>query len=123
MSEEDKTERSPGAMFIEAHEEFIQHIEAGQRRIRSLSVITVMVALLLAAGFLVQILYPFALGESTVTVNVSDPTLIAVEVALLVLAVAWAILGFENYRFSTRLGEMTRGARAAEKELEKKLKL
>jgi len=108
-------------MFIEAHEEFIQHVEAGQRRIRSLSVITIIVALLLAAGFLVQILYPFVAGESTVTVNVGDPSLIVVELILLLLAAGWAIIGIGNYRFSTRFGNMVKGARTAEKELEKQL--
>ncbi len=108
-------------MFIEAHEEFIQHIEAGQSRIRSLSVITIIVAVLLAAGFLVQILYPFVGGESTITVNVGDPSLIAVELILLLLAAGWAIIGIGNYRFSTRFGNMVKGARTAENELEKQL--
>jgi len=121
LSDSDKVERSPGATFVEAHEEFVQQIEAGQRRIRSLSAVTVVVALLLGLGFLAQIVYPLAVSQSAVTVNLSDPTLIAVEVALFLLAIAWAIVGLANYRFATKLGTMIKGARAAEKELEKKL--
>jgi uncharacterized membrane protein YciS (DUF1049 family) len=108
-------------MFIEAHEEFVQHIEAGQRRIRSLSVVTLVVALLLSASYVVQIIYPFALGQSAVTVNLTDPTLLALEFVFLFLTVAWIIVGLGNYRFATRLGRMVKEARAAERELERKL--
>jgi hypothetical protein len=110
-------------MFIEAHEEFAQHIEAGQRRIRSLSAISLVVALLLSASYLVQIVYPFALGQSTVTVNLTDPTLLASEFALLSLTFAWIYVGATNYRFATRLGKMVKEARAGERELEKELEV
>lgn len=121
LSASENTERSPGAMFVEAHEEFVQHIEAGQRRIRSLSIVTLVVALLLSASYLVQILYPFALGQSAVTVNLTDPTLLAFEFALFLLTVAWIVVGLRNYQFANRLGKMVKDARAAERELEKEL--
>jgi hypothetical protein len=108
-------------MFVDAHEEFVQHIEAGQRRILSLSVITLVVALLLSASYLVQIVYPFALGQSAVTVNLTDPSLLALEIALFLLTVAWMIVGLRNYQFATRLGSMVKEARIAERELERKL--
>ncbi len=114
-------ERSPGAMIVEAHEEFIQHIEAGQRRIRSLSIITLVVAVFLGASYATQIVYPFAFGESVVTVNLLDPGLLVLEFGALLLTFAWIFVGATDYLFATRLGRMVRAARAAEKELERRL--
>lgn len=112
---------SPGVMYIEAHEEFVQHIEAGERRMRSLSLITVAVAALLSLSYVAQIVLPFATGATSVTVNVNDPTLLAFELLLLLLTLAWLGVGLRNYRFATRLGTMVKQARTAERELEKKL--
>ena len=122
MSETDNWgDRSPGALFIEAHEEFAQHIEASQRRIRSLSVITLAVGVFLSAAYVLQIVYPFVFGQSIVSVNLLDPTLIVLEFAALLLTFAWIYVGATNYRFATRLGKMVKAARVAEKELERKL--
>lgn len=121
LSSSEDAERSPGAMYIEAHEEYVQHIEAGERRIRSLSLFTVMVAGLLSLLYSYQIVYPLWAGQKEVTVNVGDPSLIAVEVLLVAFTLAWLVVGLRNYRFATRLGRMVRAARAAERELERKL--
>jgi len=122
VSETDNAgDRSPGAMFIEAHEEFAQHIEAGQRRIRRLSVITLVVGVVLSGAYVLQIVYPFVFGQSVVSVNLVDPTLLVLEFAVLTLTLAWIYVGATNYRFATRLGKMVKAARAAERELEKML--
>jgi hypothetical protein len=121
LSGSEKPERSPGAMIVEAHEEFIQHIEAGQRRIRSLSVITLVVAIFLGASYASQIVYPYASGQSVVTVNLLDPSLLVLEVGALLLTFAWIFVGATDYLFATRLGRMVKAARAAEKELQRKL--
>jgi len=112
---------SPGAKIVEAHEEFIQHIEAGQRRIRTLSVITLVVAVFLGASYASQIVYPYASGQSVVTVNLLDPGLLVLEVGALLLTFAWIFVGATDYLFATRLGRMIKEARAAEHELGKKL--
>jgi len=108
-------------MFIEAHEEFAQHIEASQRRLRSLSAITLVIALFLSGSYVLEIVYPFVFSQSVVTVNLLDPTLLVLEFALLLLTFAWIFGGATNSRFATRLGNMVKAARVAEKELEKKL--
>ena len=112
-------ERSPGAMIVEAHEEFIQHIEAGQRRIRTLSAITLAVAVFLGASYAAQIVYPYVSGQTVVTVNLTDPSLLVLEVVALLLTFAWIFVGATDYLFATRLGKMVKAARAAERELEK----
>jgi hypothetical protein len=122
VSETDNAgDRSPGALFIEAHEEFAQHIEASQRRIRSLSAVTLVVAVFLSASYVSQMVYPFVFGQSVVSVNLLDPSLLVLEFAALLLTFAWIYVGATNYLFATRLGKMVRAARVAEKELERKL--
>jgi hypothetical protein len=111
-------EKSPGVMIIEAHEELIQRIESGQTRIRFLSVITVVVAFLLAASYFSQIVLPFLGGERYQTVDLLNPGLLVFEVALLALSAAWLYVGVLNYLFAARLGRQVKEIRAAERELE-----
>ena len=108
-------------MIIEAHEELIQHIENGQIRIRTLSIITIVVALLLAASYFSQILAPFTGGQRYQTVDLLDPSLIAVEVVFLILSAAWLYVGVLNYLFASRLGKQVKEIREAERELERKI--
>jgi hypothetical protein len=121
LSGNENAERSPGAMIVEAHEEFIQHIEGGQRRIRTLAIITLVVAVFLAASYVSQIVYPFVFGQSVVTVNLLDPSLLVLETLALLLTFAWIFVGATDYLFATRLGKMVKAARVAERELGKKL--
>jgi hypothetical protein len=119
MSEE-KGDRARVAI-LDAHEEFVQHIESGQARIRALSIITIVVAFLLLASYFDQVLTPFTTGTKVVTVNLLDPTLIALEVLLIIVTFAWLYVGVVNYLFASRLGRQIKEARAKEKEIESKL--
>jgi hypothetical protein len=56
-----------------------------------------------------------------VTVNLLDPSLLVLEVGALLLTFAWIFVGATDYLFATRLGRMVKAARAAEKELQRKL--
>jgi hypothetical protein len=103
---------------LENHEEFVQHMEVGSSKIRGLSILTVMVALLLALSYLSQLALPLT-GTTSVTVNVADPTLIATELIVLALTLMWLYIGLRNYFFSTRLSKQIAVARAAEAEFEK----
>ena len=106
---------------IEAHEEFLQHVEAGRARIRTLALVTVVVAFILCASYAYQIALPFATGTKTVTVNLADPSLIASEVVVLALTAAWLWLGVANYLFVTRLGRAIQKARTFEAELDRRM--
>jgi hypothetical protein len=99
---------------IEAHEEFLQHVEDGRARTRLLSVITIVVAFVLAISYAYQLLLPYATGTTVVTVDLTDPSLIASEVLVLLLTGAWLYVGIVNYLFSTRLGRSIQKARAFE---------
>src|ERR1700722_551778 len=95
-------ERSPVVMIIEAHEDLVQHIENGQIRIRTLSIITIVVALLLAASYFSQNHEPIPGGQRYHTVARLVPPLIAVEVVFLILSAAWLYVGILNYLFASR---------------------
>jgi hypothetical protein len=103
---------------VEIHEEFIQHVEDGSRKMRWLSGVSAVVALLLAVSYVSQLVLPLT-GTSTVTVNLLDPTLIATELVVLALALVWIFLGLRNYRFTTNLSKQVAAARAAESDIEK----
>ena len=117
---EEKGDRARVAI-LDAHEEFVQHIEGGQARIRALSIITIVVAFLLLASYFDQVLTPFTTGTKIVTVNLADPTLLALELLLIVVTFAWLYVGVVNYLFASRLGRQIKAARASEKEIERKL--
>jgi hypothetical protein len=105
----------------EAHEDFAQHIETGSGRIRLLSILTLIVSVLLLASYFSQLLLPFATGQTTVTVNLVDPSLLVFEGLIIVLTFAWLYVGAVNYLFSTRLGRQVRDARTREREIEKRM--
>ncbi len=114
-------ERPPAVRVIEAQEEFMQHIEAGGSRIRTLSIITIVVAFLLVASYFSQLVLPYTSGTRYVQVDLLNPTLIAAQIVLIVLVGAWLYVGVVNYLFSSRLGKTVREIRSAEKELERRI--
>ncbi len=116
MSEEDD---SPGLMFVEAHEMFIEHVEAGRSRLRLLSAVTIVVAFLLLASYFSQLLLPFTSGTRYVQLDLLSPIIVVLQTFLVVLIFAWLYIGFVNYIFASRLGSLIRDGRALERQLEK----
>ncbi len=114
-------ESSPGVEIIEAHEEFIQHLERGNSRVGRLSILTMVVALILLASYFSQLLLPFTTGTRFVQVDLLEPTLVVFEVSLLILTFAWVYVGAANYLFSSRLRRRVRRARATERELQRRI--
>lgn len=114
MSED---ERPPGVLALEATEDFMQHVETGSAKIRVLAVTSVIVAALLVVSYAYELLLPFATGTKIVEVNLADPTLMALEVFLTLLALAWLYLGFREYLFTARLNKQIREIRRLEHEI------
>jgi hypothetical protein len=110
----------PGPSQVEIHEEFIQHVEDGSSKMRLLSAVSAVVAAILILSYISQLVLPLA-GTTTVTVNLVDPTLIATEAGVLVLALAWLYVGVRDYRFTTRLARQIAEARASESQIEKEI--
>lgn len=121
MQLSEDNEKEPAVEIIEAHGSFVQHIEAGSAKMKTLSAITIIVAFLLLASYFYQLLTPFTTGTTVVTVNLLDPTLLALEAILILVTFAWLYVGVVNYLFASRLGRQIKEARAKEKEIEKKL--
>ncbi len=106
---------------IEADEDFLQHVEVGQRKLRNLSLVTLVVAVILGAAYFSQIVEPFVTGQSVVTVNLRDPSLLVLEVLIFVLTLAWIYVGVVNYLYYTRLAKSIKVIRAKEEELLKRI--
>jgi len=108
------------ADIIDAHQELVRHIEQGAARMRVLSALTLIVAAVLAASYLSQLALPLT-GTTTVTVNLSDPYNIAVELVVLALALVWLYVGVQDYRFSSRMKRDILEARLKEKQIQDRI--
>ncbi len=115
------TEKNPEKSILEIHEEFLQHVEAGSSKIRVLSVITIIVASLLALSYVYQVGSAYLTATYTVTVNLRDPLLVAFELVLTVLAFLWLYVGVRDYRFVSGLAKSIGRARALEREIEREI--
>ena len=97
--------------LYEVKDDFSAHIEKSSGRIKVLSVITLVISVVLLASYFSQIVYPFVTGQTTVTVNLLDPSLLALEVVLVLLTLAWLYVGAVNLLFSTRMARAVKLAR------------
>ncbi len=113
-------EEEKAAGIIEAHQDLVGHLERSSGRMRDLSAVTVVVALVLSASYVSQLLLP-AFGVTSVPVNLADPGTIAVELVVLALALVWLYVGLRDLSYSTRLRKQIADARVREKELGKSL--
>jgi hypothetical protein len=120
QTDEDVPEVSEKSV-LEIHEEFLQRVEEGGAKIRVLSIVTIVVAALLAVSYISQIVLPYVGGGVSVTVSLTNPTLVAIEVLLTILALIWLYVGVTDYRFVSSLAKSIKTARMREKELERTL--
>lgn len=113
-------DKEMGAEIIGAHQELVGRIEQSTGRIRALSIITMIVAAILAVSYISQLALPLT-GTDTVTVNLSDPVNVALELVVLALSLAWLYVGASDYRFSARVRAQISAARSREKEIEERI--
>jgi uncharacterized membrane protein (DUF485 family) len=113
-------DREQGPQIIDAHQELVRHIEQGAARMRVLSSLTLVVAAVLVVAYLSQLLLPFT-GTNIVTVNLSDSFNVATELVVLALALVWLYVGFQDFRFSSRMRKEILGARVKERQIQDKL--
>lgn len=104
--------------LYEVNDDFSDHIERSSRRIRVLSVTTLVISVILLASYFSQIVYPFATGQTVVSVNLVDPSLLVIEVILVMLTLAWMYVGAVNYLFSSRMARAVKEAREHERKIE-----
>jgi len=109
-----------GPEILDAHQELVRHIEQGASKMRALSIITVVVAAVLAASYLSQLALTFT-GTKTVTVTLTDPVNIAAELVVLALTLVWLYVGVRDLRFSWRIKREIRAARTKEEGIKKEV--
>jgi hypothetical protein len=114
----DREEQGPNV--IEAHQDFVRHVEQGANRMRALSIATLVVSVVLAVSYISQLALPLA-GTTEVTVYLTDPTNIAVELVVLGLALVWFYVGVRDYSYSTKMRRDISIARAREDEIRAKI--
>jgi len=107
--------------LYEVHGDFSEHMEKGSRRVMTLSVITLVVSVLLLASYLSEIVYPFATGQTSVTVNLSNPSLLAFEVVLVLLTLAWLYVGTINLVWARRIAANVRRIKKNEVRIQKSI--
>ena len=113
-------DRSPYVSAIELHEEFVQHMEAGGRRMKNLALLTVGVAAVLSALYLSQlVVLPWVLGVTVQTVDLTSPSLMATEAFVLALSLLWLYTGAREARFAARVQRQVKEIRALEASLAK----
>lgn len=111
-------DREKAAGIIEAHQELVGHLERSAGRMRVLSAVTVIVALVLCVSYVSQLLLPI-FGVTSVPVSLTDPGTITVEVIVLGLALVWLYVGLRDLAYASRLGTQIALARGEERELKK----
>jgi hypothetical protein len=114
-------EKSAVIEAIQAHEEFIQHIEQGSSRIRGLSVITIAVSVLLLGAYISQLLLPYLTGGNIQTVNLTDPALEGTEIVLSALTLLWLYVGLRDFLFTRRMSKVIGEIRLLERDVEKRI--
>jgi len=114
----DEKERGPG--IIDAQQEMVRHIELSAGRILILSILTVGVAAVLAASYLLQLILPLT-GTTIVTVDLTAPSNILAELVVLALVLVWLYVGISDLRFSWRMKNEISGARSKEKGIQDRI--
>lgn len=114
-------ERSPAVSMIELQEEFVQHFERGGRKIRFLALIATVAGAYFALTYFLQlVILPFALGITSQTVDLVDPSLMALEAVGFVVALLWFLAGLRDLSFASRMARQIREIRTLQAEVAKK---
>lgn len=106
--------------MIELQEEFIQHMERGGRKIRGLALIATLSGGYFAISYFAQlVVLPYGLGITSQTVDLVDPSLVAVGIASLVISVLWVYAGVRDLLFGRRLAKQIREIRGIQSRVAK----
>jgi len=97
-------DNDPSVSIIELQEEFVQHVERGGRKITLLALIAVVSGAYFAINYFLQlVVLPYGLGITSQTVDLVDPTLVAVGTVSLAISLLWLYAGLRDLMFGRRL--------------------
>ncbi|MDE1852138.1 MAG: hypothetical protein KGI38_00105 [Thaumarchaeota archaeon] len=113
-------DKDPNVAMIELHEDFIQHMERGGRKIRTLALVATLASAYFAFNYFLQlIVFPFGLGITSQTVDLVDPSLMALEAVSLVIALLWFVSGLRDLSFARRVAKQIKEIRALQAQVAK----
>ncbi|MDG6914065.1 MAG: hypothetical protein JRN44_01435 [Nitrososphaerota archaeon] len=117
-------DRDPGVSMIELQEEFIQHMERGGRKIRSLALVATVAGGYFAVSYFVQlVILPYGLGITSQQVDLVDPWLVALGAVSLAISLLWCYAGVRDILFERRLAQRIREIREIQAQTAKKFGL
>jgi hypothetical protein len=117
-------DKNPNVASIELHEEFIQHMERGGRKIQILALIATLAGAYFSVVYFLQLfILPYVLGITTQTVNLVDPSLMGLEVISLLIALLWFYAGLRDLAFQSNMAKRIREIRALQRQLAAKYDL
>ncbi len=105
-------DKDPNVSMIELQEQFIQHMERGGRKIRTLALIATVAGAYFAVNYFLQlVVLPYGLGITTQTVDLVDPGLVALGALSLAVSLLWLYAGVRDLMFGRRLARQIREIR------------
>lgn len=114
-------DKDPNVSTIELLEEFMQHIERGGRKIRLLALIAMLAGGYFAVSYFVQlVILPYALGITSQTVNLVDPSLVVAGIVSLAISLLWFFAGLRDILFERKLATRIREIRALQAQVAEK---
>ena len=117
-------ERDPNVSVIELQEDFLQHMERGGRKIRTLALIATVAGGYFAISYFLQlVILPFGLGITTQTVNLVEPGLMAIGAVSLAISLLWFAAGIRDILFQRRLARQISEIRALQAQTARKYEL
>jgi len=117
-------DKDPSVSIIELQEEFIQHIERGGRKIRLLALIAIIAGAYFALNYFIQlVVLPYGLGITSETVNLVDPSLVAIGAISLVISLMWLYAGLRDLAFERRIARRIKEVRELQAQVAQKYSL
>jgi hypothetical protein len=114
-------DKDPNVSMIEMQEEFIQHMERGGRKMRLLAIIATLAGAYFALNYFLQlVVFPYVLGITSQTVNLEDPSLMAVGAVSLVISLLWCFAGLRDLSFERKMANQIREIRDLQSQAAKK---
>jgi hypothetical protein len=114
-------DKDPNVSMIEFQEEFIQHYERGGKKIRLLALIATLAGGYFAFVYFLQlVILPFALGITSQTVNLIDPSLMVLEAVGFTIALLWFLTGVRDLIFANRMARQIKEIRTLQAQVAKK---
>lgn len=105
-------DKDPNVSMIELQEQFIQHMERGGRKIRTLALIATVAGAYFAVNYFLQlVVLPYGLGITTQSVDLVDPGLVALGALSLAVSLLWLYAGVRDLMFGRRLARQIREIR------------